>query len=179
MADTQRTISDLLTTIFHDGQTASITANALRDLIVTLQPQYGSSFFTNNTTETDVITAGVYIPIIGVAGTDASSSDITVANGRMTYTGAEPRHFFTVGNLSMTAASNGKVIALKFAKNGVVMGAPVERYISNGSDIGAAGLTCDVTLDTNDYLEIWGTNLTDTTNFTIKSFSFFGTGGTL
>ena len=70
MADTKRTSTDLLTNLFQDGQTAGISAQDLRDLIVSLDSSYiaVSATYTILTTDSTVdCTSGTFTATLPTA----------------------------------------------------------------------------------------------------------------
>ena len=73
MTDTVQTTAALLSGVFQDGQAANaITANDVRDLIVSLRPSFGECSMQGNSTETVISGAGTYVKI---AGTTALSGN--------------------------------------------------------------------------------------------------------
>ena len=178
MADTARSISDLLTTLFQDGQAAgAITPQDMRDLIVSLESAHGSVTLEGNSTETVISVAGTFVACGGTftaGGTPSSMTETT--GGRLTYTGAPDRYFHVTCALSMTAAASNKLIGLGLAKNGTLIGTGINRQVGTGTDQGAAAVVASVTLSTNDYIELYVTNKTDTANVTITEAAMYAVG---
>ena len=76
MPDTQRSKADILANLFQDGQTAGITAQDMRDLIVSLTPDFaGLDFATPAATTISV--AGTYVKAAGTTTITNKSSSIT------------------------------------------------------------------------------------------------------
>ena len=62
MVDTVRTTATLLSSLFQDGQAANeITANDMRDLIVSLRPSFGECSMQGNATRQPIAVAGTYV----------------------------------------------------------------------------------------------------------------------
>lgn len=168
MADTARTLSDLLTNLFQDGQAAgAITENDVRDLIVSLVNPYGC-MYVSSAAATTIAVAGTFVKAAGTT-TLALGSDFDMpADNRIRYTGVPTRRFIVQAGISMTTAGTNVVLGMKFAKNGVVDDiTEMQRKVGTGSDIGAATPLGMFSLATNDYLEMWVTNETNTSAVTL------------
>lgn len=180
MADTKRTKADLLTNLFQDGQAAgAITAQDMRDLLVTLSPSNGA-FSRDAAAVTTISAAGTYVKASGTTTLDTDAEDFDDAGGtnnRLRYTGAPARHVNVVATLSVTCASSNQVLGFKLAKNGVLIDSTVVRdKLGSGSDIRALALTAIVDLETNDYIELWLTNETSTGAVTVEEICLTATG---
>ena len=181
MADTQRTSADLLANLFQDGQAAaSITAQDLRDLIVSMVPSHGS-FVTDTPAATTIAVAGTYVKAAGTTIFDTNPdgfSDDGGIDNRLKYTGVPTRHAIIDATISYVCASSNQVIGIKLAKNGVVVDGSVTRHkIGTGSDIVGVALSAHIDdLVTDDYLEIWVTNETTTGAVTIQNWHVMVTG---
>ncbi len=184
MPDTQRSLSDLLTTLFQDGQPDdSITAQHIRDAIVSIgQVPYGG-MFTLTPVETVISSPGAYVK--GACQTQVSNlrNFDMPADNRLRYIGLIPYHFHVVTTISMTAAGNNLTASFKLfhfddsaASGAVIDGSIVNRFISIGADEGSAAQHWDVILEENDYLEIHVANLTNTDNITLSNLYVFAMG---
>lgn len=180
MVDTIRTESTLLTTLFQDGQAAgSITAQDVRDLIVSLRPAQGECSMQGNSTATTVSATSTFYK---VAGTTALTSgaylvdDASTTSNRLRYTGAAAKTFMVQTTFSFDAASNNQVLVFKLYK--------YDDSASSGAVIDESQITMDyhgeqvngtiqalVTLDTNDYVELHVANNTATVNVIVKDFN--------
>ena len=79
-------------------------------------------------------------------------------SNRLTYTGAVARDFEVKALFSMTKGGTGADTgSFYIAKDGnVIVASRINRYIATTSaEQGAAGVACHVTLDTNEYVELW------------------------
>jgi hypothetical protein len=175
MADTKRTLADLLANLFQDGQSVgSITAQDLRDFLVSVQPCYGACYVsasgvtTITTADTPVKAAGTTTLLSGGVNVD----DDGATSNRLRYTGTFTKHFFVSASVSMTSATGGDEIGLHLAKNGVVIAASeILRTTNASSDHGAAYIHAGVDLAANDYVELWVDNNDNTNNVTITKMN--------
>lgn len=169
MADTERTLTDLLTNLFQDGQSDnSITANDIRDLIVSLAPAYGS-MYVSSAAETTI--SGVDTPTKAAGTTTAGVKlrDFTHANNRLTYTGVPTRAFIISLSATITSASSNQSLAFHIAKTGSVAVASLQRRkIATGSDEGSVSVMVELELATNDYVEFFVENKTGSGNITVE-----------
>jgi hypothetical protein len=176
MADTVRAIATLLASHFQDGQSAGISAQDMRDLIVSLQPSFGGLYF-STPAATTIGGAGTYVKAAGTTTLGTVSAD--VGNGstsnRLVYTGVAPRHFLVTASATVVPASGtNQALGLQIyrydasgAAGAVVAASKVNGFdaATNGTAIATAA---NVTLDTNDYLELWVTNETAAVNVTVS-----------
>jgi hypothetical protein len=151
---------------FYNGVTWTHVAN---------QKAYGSLYYTENTTATTFISAETYYILKADTFLTGSSNDVTTnpSTGRMTYTGTQNKHFHIVMNGSISSASNNQTMLCTISKNGVPIGSPIERKIATSGDVGAFSVHADLTLSTNDYVEVYLKNKTSTASLTMKHFYFF------
>lgn len=187
MAVTQKTITQLTSTVFQDGQIGGITAADMRDLIVSLTPDFAGLEFTTDV-ETSIAVAETYVKAAGTTVLTNSSDNMTngATNNRLVYTGAQPRHFHIVlqASIALAAGSNqdisiaiwkfdssegtGSILAHSEAHN-TLSGTAVEQIISHA----------DTLLATNDYIEMHVTNNTNTNNLTVEYGYLFGVSMTI
>ncbi len=96
----------------------------------------------------------------------------SAVNNRLVYSGTKSRFFTCTGSISVTAATSNKTFNFYIAKNGVILPESKQsRKISNGADVGALSITATVSLDTNDYVELWVENTTDATAITAEAMN--------
>ena len=182
MVDTVRTTASLLSAVFQDGQAANaITANDVRDLIVSLRPSFGECSMQGNATETVIASASSYVKIAGttaLSGNELLFDNNSTNTGRLRYIGAPNRVVTFSASLSCTAASNNQVISFKAwlyddsGTSGALL-APtlVTRKITASGELGAVSLQGSALMSNNDYIEIHGTNETSTANLTIADYN--------
>lgn len=174
MADTSRTKADLLTNLFQDGQAdGSITAQDMRDLIISLIPSTGSGRFTSpaviNITSTGTFTS----PSSGTSSLNNNSADIDMPqDGRIRYIGTVDRDFLFYVSISATVAGNNQDLRFQLTKNGVAMSETItSRTWNSGSDVGSLTIIAGAILSQNDYIEIQAANDTSTSDITITNGS--------
>ncbi len=175
MAETHRTLAEILANL-PDNITGLIDPEDIRDLVISLNPVHGS-LHRGVAADTVIGLAGTYVKALGttIAG---DLHDMTMSqDNRLTFTGPASRHFHVMASVSMTASGSNKIIGMKLAKNGVVLDqSVVRRAVTTGSDIGAAMIQADMSLDTGDYVEIWVTNETTATNVKLDEFHLHASG---
>lgn len=173
MPDTERTQAQIIA-LLPDNTNGEISPQDLRDFVVSAAPPHGS-FSRLVAAATTIGTAGVYVKAAGTTSVGPNMKDFTMpVDGRLTYIGAPDRHFHVVVSASFTVANNNKVIGLKVAKNGTPLDPSIQRRkVATGADIGSTAVHADVILSTNDYLELYVTNETDTVSPTIDELYFF------
>ena len=77
-------------------------------------------------------------------------------DGRLRYVGLTPRTFGSTVHFSFTANVNNRVISLMVSKNGTIIpDAEITRKTGAGADVGAMSTGYLVTLNTDDYLEVF------------------------
>ncbi len=183
MTDTVRTTASLLSAIFQDGQAANaITANDMRDLIVSLRPSFGECSMQGNSTATTIAGAGSYVKISGttsLSGNELLFDNNSTNTGRLRYTGAPNRLVLFSASCSLSAASNNQVVALKGwhyddsgTSGSLVTASLVSRKITASGELGAVVVQGSALLSVNDYLEIHVTNETSTAAVTVADFNF-------
>lgn len=93
--------------------------------------------------------------------------DDGAVSNRLRYTGLKTQNFNVSAHISSTAAANNRTYTWYIAKNGtIVTESAIQRKQGTGSDVGALGLSWNVELAENDYVEIWVENNTDTVDVT-------------
>lgn len=176
MADTQRTKTDLLTNLFQDGQAAgSISANDVRDLIVSVTPDYGGCYFTTPAA-TSISVATTYYKAAGTTTLTSASATVDMpASNRLRFLGVAPRHFHVVMQASVElAAGQNQDIGLQLwkydnsgASGALIAHSEARTTISNTAVVQITS-HADVMLDTNDYIEIHIANHSGTNNITAE-----------
>lgn len=183
MPDTQRSQADLLNNLFPDGLAqGAITAQEIRDLIVSLTPSFGAMSITAPAA-TSIGAAGVFVKAAGATGTPAGFTPINFthpANNRLQYVGTVPIHAFVSGSIALSAAGANKTVAIKVAKNGTVLDESMVRVdLGPSGAIEAAGFHAGMDLTAGDLVEMWVANLDDTVSMTVENMFFHVQGGIL
>lgn len=171
MVDTQRTLVDLLTNLFQDGQAdGSITPQDVRDLIVSLIPSIGAIYF-STPVETVISTVSTKTLALGTTTATSDLHDIDMPqNNRIRYIGTVRKHFIIDVALSASTIGNNKVIEYQLCKNGVpIPETLMTRAHPGAGNAGTVALTTNTHLDPNDYIELYVSNETDDTNLIINN----------
>ena len=167
MADTERTLAAMLV-LGADNTTGDISPQDYRDGLVSVSPSFGSMYFSTPAATTPA-GAGTYLKALGTT-TSVNLGGFTMpASNKLLYTGTPDIHVHCACSISMTCASTNKILGFKIAKNGSVFDhSEVHRKVATGSDIGSTALHSDFAMSTNDYVELFLANITDTNTVTIE-----------
>jgi len=113
---------------------------------------------------TTIGVAGTYYKTSGSTTLSSGATDADMpADNRLRYLGDIDCIFHVTANVTFTtAAGANKDVRVRIAKNGTSDAASEARTLSNGTDPACLTLGFLVALATNDYLEIFVTNATDT-----------------
>lgn len=170
MADTKRSFAETIA-LAATNTVGAISAQDLRDIIVSLLPTY-ASFLVNAPAATVV---GVQSQWYKAAGgtvplqTDADF-DFPVDN-RIRYVGPNTRQILLWGSGNIESAVNNQELAIGIAKNGVIIPASeISRFVDN-QNRGAFALNISVPADSGDYFEVWLKNDTSAANITLDQFN--------
>ncbi len=177
MADTKRSLNDLLTNLFQDSQAAgSITPGDVRDLIVSLSPPYGAFYFTA-TAATTIAVAGTFVKAEGTTVLTNALDFTMPSNNRLTYTGVPDRHMHLVLSASFISAGTNDNISIALARNGaVITHTEMTRFLATGADQGSTAAHGDIILSTNDYIELFVTNEDAAVDVTVQQAYVFAMG---
>lgn len=181
MSDTSRSLSAILA-LFADNSTGNISAQDLRDFVVSIFPGEGSMYVTSSAATT-ISVATTYYKAAGTTTAITTTNFDMPANNRIRYTGASDIQATVTATISMTCASSNQVVGFKLYKyddsagsGAVVDSSIVRRKVGTGSDIGALAISGDVSLSTNDYLELHVTNETSTGSVMVDQMYFAARG---
>ncbi len=181
MADTQRTMSDILA-LSPDNISGAISPQDYRDALVSLQPSFGMISEQDNTGATTLSDTSTWV-LGALSGTSLAAlvqRFDSPSSGRLRYTGPVPIATKIIATVSMTSAQNNQVIELGIAVNGVVKSETVvQRKTGTGSDVGSASVVGLVSLDFNDYVEIFVRNITSASNITLTHLTMLAHGDTI
>lgn len=132
-----------------------------------------STYYMNgNATVTDIVTTDVAVKIAGTTTSGSITQKFTNTNNRATYTGALSKTFLVSAVSSVTSVSSNDQIGYYVAKNGIVVSAS-EIYVTTNANSRAESVSIQgvVELTTNDYIEIWIENKTDTSDVTVTELN--------
>lgn len=123
------------------------------------------------TSSTATTIAGVNTPV-KVAGTTSSYQllrfDTTGVSNRLRYIGVSNNSFLATATVTFTSASNNTIWAFQFWKNGVKIPQGQARTSKPvATDFTSVSLSAIIDFAPNDYIELYVTNATDSSNVTI------------
>lgn len=185
MVDTVRSGSDLLTTLFQDGQAAgAITPQDMRDLIVSVKPPWGRISMTSlpNVSATTISNTTDYYAVAGTTALSAMYLNFDQpGSGQLRYTGTVERHMHIACSISYKAASNNQSVLFQimhYDASGATASAVTSSRINDliGTSTESTALHADVMMDTNDYLYLAVRNSTGANNITVEYFYLFAMG---
>lgn len=122
----------------------------------------------NNATETTITTIDTPVKVSGTTSEGSLVQRFTHTSNRLTFVGAISREFLVTSTASIVGGNN-KVIGLYVAKNGSVL-TDSEIYATTNAAGKAESISVQaiVTLEENDYIEMFVENTTDTSNVTVE-----------
>ena len=169
MADTRRSYSEILA-LFADNSAGDISAQDLRDAVVSLTPDHGEISITS-TTATTITDTTSYFPAAGTWALASGADDWDMnTNGQLRYTGATSREVHVVATASVTVASNNQTLYVGIAKNGAdISAADIHAKIGTGTDVQAVTMTATIEVVNGDYVSLDVRNTTSTANVTFET----------
>jgi len=180
MANTQRTMTDLLTNLFQDGQAdGEIDPQDFRDIIASMEQSHGG-LYVSSSAATTIAGAGTFVKAAGASTLfSATAKKVSMpADNRLRYDGAPTKNFMVICNASIQAASTSPIdIALRLAENGSTL-AETEVRAQAETAVKDYQLTTvgHFELATNDYIEPFVANITDTDNVTVTYLTMMAIG---
>ena len=149
-----KTKAELLA-LFADNTTGDISAADMRDFVDSVVRSCGSCYFSTPAATSNV--AATPIKAAGTTTTMELTGFTSPLDNRLTYIDTEPVVFEVMFTGSVIKGGGGATESSMFIyKNGVaVPGAHIERTIPSSTDTGAFAVSCQISLVTNDYVELW------------------------
>lgn len=177
MPDTVRSISSLQT-LLADNTSGAISAQDLRDMLVSVLHASGSMTWTVPAAST-ISTPGTPVKAAGTTtAVNLSTGRFSMPeSNRLLYNGPADVHAHIACSVSVSCASNNQDIRLVLAKNGELLThSIVDNKISTAGDEQSTALHADTMLTDGDYLELWIGNNTSTGAPTINHGYLFALG---
>lgn len=176
MADTKRSLADIYA-LLADNTAGDISAQDMRDVVATLQPDHGEVSITA-TSATTISDTTSYFQIAGTYALSADAMDWDMnTNGQLRYIGAADRVAHIALSCSMTSGSSNQVIYMGVAKGGtIITPSIVQRKIGTGADVGSAATHAFIEVSTNDYLTGVVRNTTAANDVTFETLNLFAMG---
>lgn len=130
---------------------------------------YGQVYMQGNSTATVIASTATPVKVAGTWTVDIGSSFTGTTGGRLTYTGAETQVCRVETSLSLDPVSgSNQHISVYLAKNGTtIAGSRQMAHVSHGAEMNMS-LTWQLSLATNDYIEVFVQNGTATNNITVS-----------
>lgn len=173
MADTPRTLATLLT-LCADNATGDITAQVLRDALVSAFPARGQLSLTG-TTATTFLQSGTYVPVLGTTALDATvSTGVTMpANGTLRFDKTVAQVVQLTARLAVLPGGNNHNFTFAIAKGGtaITSTAVTAQYGNLSGNPETVILHALVPVVAGDTLSVVVRNNTDTTQITASALS--------
>lgn len=177
MVDTVRSKS-ALATLLADNTSGAISPQDLRDFMESMHQSYGGLYISSSAATTPAI-ATTALKVLGTTTATNLRNFTMPTNNRLYYTGTPDIHVHGVISFTSSTASANKTLSYyayhyddSGASGSTLAHSKMQRRHSS-TDLGTGALHFDVTISTNDYIELWVANDTDTTDFTIDNAYMF------
>jgi hypothetical protein len=171
MPDTVRTISTIMA-LLADNTTGDISPQDLRDAVETLRPDYGH-MYVSTPASTTIGVAGTYVKAAGttaLVSSPASRNFTMPADNRLRYDGAAKRIVFIFCQVSVQHGASDE-IRLRLAKNGTTLSQTQLKLNAAETEYMSGAMFAVVEMVSTDYVEVWITNQTDTSQPTVSDMS--------
>jgi len=181
MPNTPRTLSTLLTQLA-DNTSGNITAQVVRDMLVSLYPSRGQlALASGGTAATTFTGAGVYTSVKGTTAIDAAvcTSCVTMpGNGQLRWEKGSTHVLLASATLEVLPAGNNKRYTFTFAKNGTPIPTLALIYFYGNLQGNPAGVYLSglIPIAKDDVLSVVVKNDTDTTAITAAVLTLSGVG---
>lgn len=139
---------------------------------VTPEVVYAQGYIEGSATATTISTVDtpVAVDFGGNFNSDTTSNFTVSVNGEFTYTGTEDATVLVAAGLFVDQASASSVeYTFKVTLNDTPITASVSKVETSGSEGRSVSVNSLVTVSTNDVIEIWVENNTDTTDITVEN----------
>ncbi len=133
---------------------------------------FAYAYMDGNSTETSFPGVGTYTKILGTT-TLVTGKKFSASSNRFTYTGKSDTEFRVFGVVGGRAPTNGSDYTIVFAKNGTVISSPTSSLgpMTNNQGFQIV-LESEVTLSTNDYIEVFIESNSGTTSLRVTDLQF-------
>lgn len=174
MVDTARSLAQMQA-LYADNTQALITAQVHRDMLLSMAPVMGRISQQGNASETAITdSVSYFVAAFSLTVLHSESSDVfsMSANGRLLYTGAPDRRGLIIVNLSIDLGGNNIGVHFRLGKNGTDDAeTEMEYHKGSANTEPEISLTMLTSLSTNDYIELFINNHTNTDNVTVDYFA--------
>lgn len=171
MADTQRSVSDILA-LLADNTSGNISPQDIRDAFATWRMGMGQIYIPSGSGAAITISDTTNYFEATTPTWSLSSGGFwfneSGGNGRLTYTGTADVMVHAAATISFTTASNLQVVHWRLGKNATPdPAAEAQRKVGTGTDVGSTAIHLVTSMSTGDYLSLWVRNATTATNATL------------
>ena len=151
---------------------SSVYSNFSNCTGITNSYEVSNYYMNGNGVVTDIINTGVAVKVAGTTTSNPITQKFTNTNNRATYTGGLTRIFNVTAILSVTSLSANDQVGVYISKNGALINSS-EAYLTTNNSNRAENLMIQtiVELSTNDYIEVWIENATDTSDVTVTDLN--------
>ena len=178
MPDTSRTQSSILA-LLANNTSGDISPQDLRDLVVSIFPGWGN-FYISSAAQTTISGAGTAVLMAGTT-TGGSTRNFTHASpGRLTYTGTPTSRFFVIATVTLDVAAGSNIdLSVQLFRSGSLITGAEQRVNNTAGNPSNVVVVTDVSLATNQYIEVFVENEDDTANIDVTQanimvFGFLG-----
>ena len=133
---------------------------------------YGQLYF-SATAATTIAVAGTYVKLAGTTTSDSLNGITMPQNNRLQNNSGTTRVFQAMARADIIDGSGNKNIAIKLAKNGILIDATESNGETTNNVAAHATINWIVSLATGEYVEIWATNKSDTSSITAQHGHLF------
>jgi hypothetical protein len=133
---------------------------------------YGQLYF-SATAATTIAVAGTYVKLAGTTTSDSLNGITMPQNNRLQNNSGSTRVFQAMARADIIDGSGNKNIAIKLAKNGVLIDATESNGETTNNVSAHATINWIVSLAAGEYVEIWATNKSDTSSITAQHGHLF------
>ena len=168
MADTSRTQAAIIA-LFANNTAGDISPQDLRDLVLSIFPGWGS-FYISSTAQTAISSGGTAVKMAGTT-TAISSTNFTHSNNKLLYSGTPTSRFFVTVTVTLDVATGTDNLSVQIFKNGSLITGAESRTTNTAGLPNNVTVITDVSLATNDYLEIYVENEDTTENIDVTEGS--------
>ena len=118
---------------------------------------YGG-FYVSSAAASAAITQTVYVILGGTTTAFALNHFTHTSPNRLTYTGVSTKVFDLICSISFTSSQSNQIARFRVAKGGTAdANSEVARKLGTGTDLGALPLVHEISLATDEYIEIYAT----------------------
>lgn len=138
-----------------------------QDSTVTYTPRNYGELHITATATTVIAVAGTYVKMAGTTTLDSALNFSASGNNRLVCNSLVTSNYFLSLSVSMQTTSSNQTLAIRVYKNGVAeTSSTMTTRAETANTPCLLSLNQIINLATNDYIEIWVTNITNNNNIT-------------